>query len=124
MEMLFAAHSGIRYLVLFTGLIALAWFAWGKAAGRPFARPAPALLTAFVGFLDVQMLLGVALLIGGHRPPGIWGHVTLMAAAVTLAHVMKKRSQRIAGYGAPILAVAGTLALIVVGIRSIGRPIL
>lgn len=124
MEMLFAAHSGLRYLVLFSGLLALAWFAWGKATGRPFARPAPALLTAFVGFLDVQALLGIALLIGGHRPPGIWGHVALMAAAVTFAHVMKKRSKRMAGYGAPILAVAGALALVVVGILSIGRPIL
>ena len=124
MEMLFSAHSGLRYLVLFSGLLALAWFAWGKATDRPFARPAPALLVAFVGFLDVQALLGIALLIGGHRPPGIWGHVALMAAAVTLAHVMNKRAKRTTGYGAPILAVAGALALIVMGILSIGRPIL
>lgn len=124
MEMLFAAHSGMRYLVLFTGLIAVAWFAWGKATGRPFASPGSALLTAFVGFLDLQALLGLVLLIGGHRPPEIWGHVVLMVAAVTFAHVMKKRSKATAGYGAPTLAVVGALALIVVGILSIGRPIL
>jgi uncharacterized membrane protein YphA (DoxX/SURF4 family) len=123
MEMLFAAHSGVRYLVLLIGLIALVWFAWGKAAGSPFARPAPALLAAFVGILDVQVLLGVALVIGGHRPPGIWGHVALMAAAVTFAHVMKKRGKRAEGYGLPLLGVAVALALIVVGILSIGRPI-
>jgi uncharacterized membrane protein YphA (DoxX/SURF4 family) len=124
MEMLFAAHSGMRYVVLFTGLIALAWFVWGKASGRPFTRPAPALLAAFIGFLDIQVLLGLALLIGGHRPPGIWGHVAVMAAAVTFAHVKKRRAKRTAGYGAPLLAVAVALALIVVGILSIGRPIL
>lgn len=123
MEMLFAAHSGVRYLVLLIGLIALAWFAWGKAAGRPFARPASVMLAAFVGILDLQALLGVALLIGGHRPPGIWGHVALMAAAVTFAHVLKKRAAHGAGYGAPLLAVAVALALIVVGILSIGRAI-
>jgi uncharacterized membrane protein YphA (DoxX/SURF4 family) len=124
MEMLFAAHSGMRYLVLFLGLIALAWFVWGKASGRPFTRPAPALLAAFIGFLDIQVLLGLALLIGGHRPPEIWGHVILMIAAVTFAHVMNKRRKRAPGYGLPLLAVAGALALIVVGIVSIGRPIL
>jgi hypothetical protein len=47
-----------------------------------------------------------------------------MAAAVAFAHVKKKRSQRTPGYGAPTLAVAVPLALIVVGILSIGRPIL
>ena len=124
MEMLFAAHSGIRYLVLFTGLIALAWFAWGKASGRPFTRPAPTLLAAFIGFLDIQALLGLVLLIGGHRPPEIWGHVVLMIAAVAFAHGMNKRRKRAPGYGAPLLAVAGALVLIVVGILSIGRPIL
>jgi hypothetical protein len=124
MEMLFAAHSGIRYLVLFTGLIALAWFAWGKASGRPFTRPAPALLAAFIGFLDIQALLGLGLLIGGRRPPQIWGHVVLMIAAVAFAHVMSKRRKRAPGYGVPLLTVAGALALIVVGILSIGRPIL
>jgi uncharacterized membrane protein YphA (DoxX/SURF4 family) len=123
MEMLFATHSGMRYLVLFLGLISLAWFVWGKASGRSFTRPAPALLAAFIGFLDIQALLGLALLIGGHRPPGIWGHVALMIAAVTFAHVMNKRRKRAPGYGLPLLAVAGSLALIVVGILSIGRPI-
>ena len=123
MEMLFAAHSGMRYLVLCMGLIALAWFVWGKASGRPFTRPAPALLAAFIGFLDVQVLLGIGLLIGGHRPAGIWGHVALMVAAVTFAHVMNKRRKRAPGYGLPLLAVAGAIALIVVGILSIGRPI-
>jgi hypothetical protein len=36
---------------------------------------------------------------------------------------MNKRRKRAPGYGLPILAVAGALALIVVGILSIGRPI-
>jgi uncharacterized membrane protein YphA (DoxX/SURF4 family) len=124
MEILFSAHSGVRYLVLFSGLIALLWFVWGMAARRPFTRPAPALLAIFLRILDIQVLLGVTLLIGGRRPPGIWGHMAVMIVAVTFAHVMDKRRQRTTGYGLPLLAVAGTLALIVVGILSIGRPIL
>lgn len=124
MDILFSAHSGVRYLVLFSGLIALAWFVWGKAAGRSFTRPAPALLAVFIGLFDIQILLGLALLIGGRRPPGIWGHVALMLSAGVFVHVINKRRKGKAGYGLPLLGVAGALALIVVGILSISRPIL
>jgi len=131
MDILFSAHSGVRYLVLFSGLIALAWFVWGKAAGRPFTRPAPALLAVFIGLFDIQILLGLALLIGGRRPPGIWGHVALMLSAAVFVHVINKRRRgtagqplRTAGYGLPLLIVAVALVLIVVGILSISRPIL
>lgn len=124
MDILFSAHSGVRYLVLFSGLIALAWFVWGKAAGRPFTRPAPALLAVFIGLFDIQILLGLALLIGGRRPPGIWGHVALMLSAAVFVHVINKRGKREEGCGLPLLGVAGALALILVGILSIGRPIL
>jgi uncharacterized membrane protein YphA (DoxX/SURF4 family) len=124
MDALFAAHSGTRYLVLLAGLIAALWFVWGLGTNRPFSRPAPALFAVFVGLLDLQVLMGIVLLIGGHRPPGIWGHVVLMVLAVTFAHAVKKSSRRSTGFGRPLLGVAGALALIVVGILAIGRTIL
>lgn len=123
MDALFAAHSGTRYLVLVAGLIALLWFAWGLGTKRAFSRPAPAMLAVFVGLLDLQVLMGIALLIGGRRPPGIWGHVVVMVLAVILAHWMKKSSRTSTGYGGPLFGVAGALALIVVGILAIGRAI-
>jgi uncharacterized membrane protein YphA (DoxX/SURF4 family) len=126
MEILFAAHSGTRYLVFLAGLVALAWFTWGKAAGRPFARPAPALLAAFIGLLDLQVLLGLALLFGGRRPAAVWGHLAVMITAAIVIHVIAarhKRRPRPAGYGLPLIGVALTLALIVLGILSTGRPI-
>ena len=127
MDMLFAAHSGTRYLVLFLGLIALAWFARGALGRRPFVRPSPAILTGFVGFLDFQILLGIALVIGGRRPPAVWGHLAVMLTAAVVVHVLAarhKRRPRPAGHGLPLLAVAITLALVVVGILAVGRPIL
>jgi len=124
MEFLFAAHSGVRYLVLFSGVVALAWFVWGKAAVRPFTRPASTLLAVFMAVLDIQVLLGLALLFGGRRPPGIWGHVALMLSAAVFVHVIKKRRPHPAGYGLPLLTVAVALVLILVGILSISRPIL
>jgi uncharacterized membrane protein YphA (DoxX/SURF4 family) len=81
------------------------------------------MLAVFVVLLDLQVLMGIALLIGGRRPPGIWGHVVLMVLAVILAHAMKRSSRTSTGYGRPLLGVAGALALIVVGILAIGRAI-
>ena len=123
MDALFAAHSGTRYLVLLVGVIALLWFVWGLGTNRPFSRPAPAIFAVFVGLLDLQALMGIVLLIGRDRPPEIWGHVALMILAVTLAHSMKKSTRKSTGYGRPLLGVAGALALIVVGILAIGRPL-
>lgn len=127
MDALFAAHSGIRYLVLFAGLVALVWFAYGKLAGRPFVRPSPALLAGFIGFLDVQILLGIALVLGGRRPAAVWGHLAVMLTAAVVIHVVSARHKhrvQPAGHGLPLLGVAAALALVLVGILAIGRPIL
>ena len=127
LETLFAVHSGVRYLVLLAGLVALVWFAWGKVGGRQFTRPAPALLAGFIGLLDVQVLLGIALLIGGRRPPAIWGHLACMVLAAIAIHAVAKAHKghpQPAGYGLPLFGVALSLALIALGILSIGRPIL
>ena len=123
MDALFAAHSGTRYLVLLAGLIALVWFVFGLGSNRPLSRAASIMFAVFVGLLNLQGLMGIVLLIGGHRPPGIWTHVSLMILALTLANSMRKASRKSTGYGQPLLGVAGALALIVVGILAIGRPI-
>lgn len=124
MDALFAAHSGLRYLVLLAGVIALAWFVWGLGTNRSFSRPPQAMLAIFTGLLDLQILLGITLVIGERRPPGIWGHLALMLAAAVFVHALKKASGGGAGYGRPLFGVAGALALIVMGIVAIGRPIL
>lgn len=126
MDMLLAAHSGTRYLVLFLGLIALAWFARGALGRRPFVRPSPAILAGFVGFLDLQILLGIALVIGGRRPGAVWGHLAVMLTAAAVIHVVAARQKRRSpgGHGLPLVGVTVTLGLIVVGILAIGRPIL
>ena len=126
MDMLFAAHSGLRYLVLFTGLLALAWFAAAALRGRPFDRASRAVLAGFVGFLDLQILLGIALVIGGRRPAAVWGHLIVMLTAAAVVHVVSARQRKRPDPrpGLPLVGVALTLALLVVGILAIGRPIL
>ena len=127
MDILFAAHSGLRYLVLLAAVGAIAWFTWGKLSSRPFVRPAPTVLAACTGLVDLQVLLGIVLLLGGRRPPVVWGHVALMLSAVVALHLaggIHKRRPQPAGFGLPLLGVALALGLMLVGILSLGRPIL
>jgi heme A synthase len=127
MNALFHAHSGLRYLVLLAALGALLALAHALASRRT-TRPARVLPAVFTGLLDLQITLGIALVMGGLMPDAVVGHLALMLLAATVAHgsaIMAKRAHddrrelvvRLAG-------VALTLALIVGGILAIGRGVL
>jgi hypothetical protein len=124
--MLFYAHSGLRYLVLLTGLIALVYFASGLATKRPVGKPVRILGSSFAGLLDLQILLGIGLL-GSGWPfyPALWGHLAMMLLASALAHVLLVVNRRRAnpGYVLPLIAVAGALVLIIGGILAISRNV-
>jgi hypothetical protein len=126
MNILFHAHSGLRYLVLLAGLIALGWFAYGLATKRPVDRSVRILGSSFVGLLDTQVLLGVLLLTTWPYYPALIGHIVMMVLAAGLAHALLVVNRRRAnpGYLLPLIAVAGALVLILGGILAIGRPIL
>jgi hypothetical protein len=121
MGMLFMAHSGIRYLVLIAGIIALALsLVKGQDAN---ARKA---MGAFVGVVDVQVLLGLLLIMQIPFYGALMGHISLMFAAVFAAHgfsVMAKKKED-GGGTTRVIGIAVTLLLIVLGIMAIGRPIL
>ena len=63
MEILFKAHSGLRWLVLLVAIISIVAFllTWLRQS-----RDSPAdrkLMAAFTGILDLQTLLGIILLL-------------------------------------------------------------
>jgi hypothetical protein len=126
MNILFQAHSGIRYLVLLVGLVALAYFVSGLAAKRPVGKPVRILGSAFVGLLDLQILLGLIMVAMGRYYPRLIGHIVMMLVAAAVAHVLlvvnRKRSNP--GYLLPLIAVALALALIAGGLMAIGRGLL
>jgi hypothetical protein len=127
LNLLFKAHSGLRYLVLLVGLAALAYFAYGLATRRPVDKKVRILGSSFAGLLDTQILLGIVLLGAGWPfQPMLWGHLTLMLLAAVLAHVLlvvnRKRPQP--GFLLPLIAVGGALLLVIGGILSIGRGVL
>lgn len=123
--MLFYAHSGLRYLVLLAALLAVAWFLFGHLTKRPVDRSLRIVGASFVGFLDLQILLGVLVLVTRGFYPQLIGHIVMMALAATVAHVgmvvNRKRAQPT--WWLPLVSVLVALLLVVGGIMAIGRPL-
>lgn len=126
MNILYHAHSGLRYLVLLTGVVAVLVFAYGLATGKR-APAGRGLMAAFTGLLDLQILLGIGLVIGGIYYGALIGHFVMMGVAAAAAHVtsvMARRTTderraltlRLAGVVLALLCIAG-------GIMAIGRSV-
>ena len=126
MNILYHAHSGLRYLVLLVGLVAALVFAYGVVARRPVGA-ARALTAAFTGLLDLQILLGVGLVIGGVFYGALIGHLVTMLLAAVAAHVSSVMARRATDERRALvirlLGVVATLLLIAVGITAIGRGV-
>lgn len=126
LEMLYMAHSGTRYLVLLAAAVALAAAVlnWG---GRRTGRGERVTGGIFVGLLDLQVLLGVLLLLQYPWRAQLIGHLAMMLLAVAVAHggsVLAKRREP-EQPGAPVRAAAWGMALflIVGGIMALGRGV-
>jgi hypothetical protein len=127
MMMLFHAHSGFRYLVLGIAVVAVAHLGVSWARGRPFDRAGRILSAAFTGVLDLQVLLGLLLLTVWPWHGALAGHVTLMLGGAAAAHAFsianRRRPVERRSHALALAGVAVPLALIVAGIKSIGRPL-
>jgi Fe2+ transport system protein B len=125
--MLFEAHSGLRYLVLLSGLVVIGYAVFGAVTGRAYDRRMRILAAVFTGLIDLTALFGVAHLFTGTFYPQLGGHIVTMVLAVAVAHivsvVMKRRVPEQRTYTPHIVGTAVVLALIAVGIMAIGRPI-
>jgi hypothetical protein len=126
--MFLQAHSGVRYLVLLTGLLTLAYALYGVATRRPFDKTMRILGALFAGALDLQILLGVALLMTGTDfYPALSGHILMMVFAAAVSHivssVMRRRPREQRTYAPYAVSAAVSLGLVYFGIRSIGRSI-
>lgn len=126
MAILFHAHSGLRYLVLLAGVVAVIYYLVALVRRSAFTRRSRLPLTILVGLLDVQILLGLVLLVTRPFFPAIIGHLTMMIFAAAVAHAAsianKRRPETERSHG---IALAGTilaLASIAAGILAIGRP--
>lgn len=125
-NVLFYTHSGLRFLVLMAAAIAVAVLLWGWRTGRPLnegqARGATAV---FLGTLDLQVLLGILLVLTRPFYGALIGHLVMMVAAAIAAHGIIVYARKVPdprrGSLVAMVGVLLALLLIVGGIMSI-RP--
>lgn len=127
MNILYYAHSGLRYLVLLAALAALIALAYSVATGRA-VRTARTLSTIFAGVLDLQIVLGIGLVMGGMFADEVTGHLILMVFAAVVTHaafiIGQHSSSERRELGIRLGGIAVAVALIVVGIMAIGRSVM
>lgn len=127
-NILFHAHSGLRYLVLLAGVLSLGYSLMAMLRSRPWDRPGRILLVSFVGLLDLQVLIGLVLVFARVFYPALWGHLVMMVLAAVVAHIAaainKRRPPETRSHLVAVLGSAGALILIIGGISAIGRSIL
>jgi len=125
--MLLHAHSGIRYLVLLSGLLVIAYAAYGIVTGREYDKRMRVLSAMFTGFMDLNILFGITLLFTGTFYPRLGGHIVMMILAATLAHVvhgvMKRRPPQEQTFAPHLVGAAVALGIVAAGIMAIGRPV-
>lgn len=126
MNILFHAHSGLRYLVLLVGLVGLAYCVSALVTKRPVDKGLRILGAAFTGLLDLQILLGLVMVAMGRYYPQLIGHIVMMLLAAGAAHglLVANRKRSSPGYVLPLIAFAVALALMAGGIMAIGRGVL
>ena len=127
MNVLFQAHSGLRYLILLVAAIAVVVYAIALGREREQTSRDRVLMSVFTGLLDLQLLLGVALVVSGILYTALIGHIATMTLAVVVAHVAgviaKKSLDARRAHAMRLAGVLGALVLILGGIMAIGRSV-
>lgn len=130
LEFVLGLHSGVRYLVLLAALGALVAAIMAGRPGRPASRAHDRGYMIFVGLLDLQVVVGIVLLLLRGFYPQLMGHIFTMLLAVAVAHGFgvaarnRERERMQPATGLRIAGVLATIVLVVGGIMAIGRPIL
>lgn len=126
--MLFAAHSGLRYLVLLAGLFVVLQALAGILGKREYSTAMARLAAAFTGLLHLQVLTGVAVLFTRPFTTAIIGHLFLMLAAAAAAQltgsVVKRRPRKEKSHGPHLVGAVLALGLVAAGVLAIGRGVL
>jgi len=126
------AHSGLRYLVLLAGVLALAYAIYGWATNRSYDRGMRITGASFAGLLHLQVVLGFVILFAGRLAAGIGsaliGHLVAMLLAAVVAQLplslMRRRPPEERTYLLHVVCTLAAFGLIWLGVTSIGRGLL
>ncbi len=121
MKALLMSHSGLRYLVLLALVALLVACIVGITSRQPAGKAVRITGAAFVGLLDLQILLGLGVLATGVWYSALIGHIVMMVLAAGVAHVMLAKNRRlpVPGYKLPLIGAIAAVVLVVGGIFAI-----
>lgn len=128
-NILFQAHSGVRWLVILATVVAVVALIIGLTQKRPFDTFAKRFMTIFTRVIEVQWLLGLIVLIALGIPQGTeyrWGHLAVTTVAVVVAHLYLpfRRQPDDRRYLISIGVIVLTLVLVYVGVAALpGRSL-
>ena len=124
MNIIFMAHSGVRWLILLVAVIAVVKFASGWRRGGAFTSLDRGLSTGFSGLMDLQALLGLIVLFGlssGGFPAYRLEHGVTMILAVIVGHLPArwKKAAPALRFRNSLLCIVGALLLVLAGIARL-----
>ena len=126
--MLFAAHSGLRFLVLVGGLFVILHAAVGHFGRREYTAAIARLVMVFTGLIHLQLLVGVAVIFTRPFSTALIWHTLMMVAAAAVAQftasVVKRRPPEARSYGPHLVGAILAMAFMALGILAIGRGVL
>jgi uncharacterized membrane protein YphA (DoxX/SURF4 family) len=120
MSFLLTLHGEIRWLVALVAVIAIIKFAIGWLNRSAYQGMDRGLMAAFTGLLDLNLLLGLLLLIfGGGFTPARIEHAVTMLIAVVIAHASAawRRSDNASlKFRNNLFAILGALLFVIIGV--------
>lgn len=119
MNFLLTLHSINRWIIVVVAVIALVKFALGWLGKRDFQRVDQSLMTAYTALLDLQLLLGIVLLIWqGFDASYRIEHAITMVIAIVLAHLARRwrAAEDVIRYRNYFLLIAAGMLLIIAGV--------
>jgi len=121
MAILLEIHSGLRWIIVVIGIVAVIRFLIGMARKDEFSKIDRGLSSGFSGLMDLQATLGLLYLFitgfgGAGFPPYRIEHTVTMLIAAVVAHapsIFKKATNR---HTVALASVLGAMILIVISV--------
>ena len=127
MNVLFMAHSGLRWIIVLAAAIAIVKFALGWLKGGEFKGMDRGLMAGFSGLMDLQAVLGLIFLIwngavdGAGFPRHRLEHAFIMILAAVAAHFSTrwKNADAKTRFRGNLIMIIISLMLVVVGVAML-----
>ena len=123
MNILFMAHSGLRWLILLVAAVAMVKFALGWLQGGEFKGMDRGLASGFSGLMDLQALLGIIFLLwngvsGTGFPLFRIEHGVAMILAAVVGHLPArwKNANSKTRFRNSLFAIIGSILLVIAGL--------